>query len=155
MLKLGLPLVSCMALMGCKTTVDRETNAASETSPGSTVMYFDPFHGYQIVFFETPETSWLWYPGNRTSLPALVRYKGSDVCFKYGSHTFNPVIGKQGGSWDCTPRFILDGLAVASGEGDIFGLSDGTVPYRRRKCDGTDGFARVNVDPGLYKQGCG
>lgn len=119
-----------------------------------TVMLFDPHHGFQIVFFETAQKSWLWYPGNRKSLPADVRQDAKQLCFRYGGRSYNPVTDKRGGDWACTPRFVHEGLTVASEDGDVFNLAGGQVPYVRGKCDGTQRFGRGSVDPGLYRQGC-
>ncbi|WP_019298004.1 MULTISPECIES: hypothetical protein [unclassified Leisingera] len=127
----------------------------AQTAADQTLMLFDPQHGFQIVYFASEEQSWLWYPGNRISLPASVRQEADRICFKYPAESFNPVTKAVGGNWNCIPNFLHDGLTVAAAEGDVFNLSAGTVPYRRSKCDGTGRFGRGTVDPGLYRQGCG
>lgn len=131
-----------------------ESAAPVEEASPRTVMLFDPFHGFQIVFFESAQKSWLWYPGNGQSLPADVRQNSEQLCFKYGHKTYNSVTGRGGGEWSCTPRFLHDGLIVASVRGDVFDLRGGRVPYVRDKCDGTQRLGRGSVDPGLFRQGC-
>lgn len=131
-----------------------ESEILAVSNSPKTVMLFDPYHGFQIVFFETPQKSWLWYPGNGNSLPAHVRQDPKQICFKYGRETYNSVIERRGGRWSCMHRFVHEGLTVASEAGDVFNLASGQVPYVRRRCDGTQRFGRGSVDPGLFRQGC-
>ncbi|MFC4217344.1 hypothetical protein ACFP4H_20775 [Pseudophaeobacter arcticus] len=149
---LGLSLLVLQA--GCEENLGVDTNSALEAVPAKTVMLFDPQHGFQIVFFETAQKSWLWYPGNRESLSADVRQDSKQLCFKYRRNSNNPVTDKRGGGWSCLPRFLHEGLTVASEVGDVFNLAGGHAPYIRGKCDGTQRFGRGTVDPGLYRQGC-
>ena len=94
-----------------------------------TIMYFGPGHGTQVEYYAPNGVSWLWYPGNRTSLPGRYKVEGSNICFQYGPNTYNPVTGSRGGTWECGPIAFHDNSIVETLQGDVFDLADGTIPF--------------------------
>ena len=110
----------------------------------STYLSYDFAHGYQVTYYESPNRSWLWYPGNRIALPAAWKLDGEKVCWRYGGNTYNPATKEDGGNFSCTSktRSLFTKVGVLSG--DVFGLASGEIPYVRAKCDAPDQFQIVD-----------
>ena len=114
-------------------------------------MTFDPGHGTQVAYFSPDGTEYLWYPGNRVIVKAsyeLRRGKSTrmmvrtadglqpreaaihDICFKYGSNTYNPVTKRGGGKWECRAVLSFNQFVRERMPSDVFGLSRRTaVPF--------------------------
>ena len=84
---------------------------------------FSPGHGMQIEYLAADGATWLWYPGNTKVLPGEWKAEGSDLCFRYGKNSYNPVTRHKGGGWECTPLTVYNQTLVSSTKGDIFGLA--------------------------------
>jgi hypothetical protein len=103
----------------------------------STVRHYDALHGAQVEFLGTDGKTALWYPGNSRPVFGFWKIKqtfdGPDMCFLYGSNTYNPVTKQGGGSWECGDASLyLIGMAE-SVEGDLFRLMTGRVPFALSK----------------------
>ena len=131
---------------------------------GTSYLSWDPSHGFQVTFYETPERSWLWYGGNNIALPAqwkkepraqselgkpLTGVLDHRVCWKYGTDTYNPSTKKGGGEFDCTLAINTLQMTVGAIDGDVFNLKSGQVPYIRKKCDAPDEF-EIRTDITLW-----
>jgi len=99
-----------------------------------THMSFNSGHGTQVFFVRPDGTEFLWYPGNRvivvskwqlvqrlTSSVPPIQY--ADLCFQYGTNTYNPVTKQQGGQWECRPAGVVAKSTVERARGDVFGLA--------------------------------
>jgi hypothetical protein len=84
---------------------------------------YSPGHSMQIEYLAADGASWLWYPGNTKVLAGEWKAEGSDLCFRYGKNTYNPVTRQKGGGWDCAPLKVYNQTLVSSTKGDIFGLA--------------------------------
>lgn len=84
---------------------------------------YSPGHGMQIEYLAADGASWLWYPGNTKVLPGEWKTEGSDICFRYGKNTYNPVTRHKGGGWECSSLKNYNSTLVSSTKGDIFGLT--------------------------------
>jgi hypothetical protein len=106
-----------------------------------TSMSFAPGHGTQVSYLQPDGMEFLWYPGNAVVLPARwdivarttrtePRKEYADICFKYGTNTYNPVTNQVGGKWECRPAHFNARFTVDRADGDIFGLAKRrTVPF--------------------------
>ncbi len=102
---------------------------------GATLVTRDPNsfvqeHGTQVEFHAEDGTSYLWYPGNRSIVIGNWRTQSSsrgrtEICYRYGPSTFNPVTQRSGGSWECATRSFQNSEFL---EGNPFGLKVGPVP---------------------------
>lgn len=106
---------------------------------------YEPSHGTQIEYTSANGQAWLWYPGNTVIIPGEWKRKDSaenyefpanegegktytvpktEICFRYGKNTHNPVTGHRGGGFECNPialmKLLSDETIVS---GDIFGLA--------------------------------
>jgi hypothetical protein len=100
----------------------------------STVRHYDALHGSQVEYLAADGRTALWYPGNAVPVTGQWKIKGSfdgpDMCFMYGQNTYNPVTQQGGGAWECGDASLyLIGMAEAV-KGDVFGLSQGRVPFK-------------------------
>ncbi len=134
-----------MALLaGCAPLVGVNANSTTPPSPkakqrlqgGTTNMTFSA-HGTQVEFLGKDGRTALWYPGNSVVLPGRWKLVGADVttnfedniCFMYGSNTYNPLTMQSGG-WECEGVATYDGGIVDRVAGDPFGLGKrGAVPF--------------------------
>jgi hypothetical protein len=103
---------------------------------------FTSGHGTQVTYMHPNGAVFLWYPGNTVVLPGKWQIVPSgsrpqsegqyaDICFQYGSNTYNPVTGRPGGKWECRPAHTLEHSTVDRTDGDVFGLATRTaVPFR-------------------------
>lgn len=116
---------------------------------GRTVFYFDESHGNQIEYFAPDGRAQLWYPGNRAVVSGSwkITHNSDDpnlagICFRYGANSYNPVTKEYGGKWNCSSfERHTEILPTRSIVGDIFGLSDNTIPMV------LPAKPRVNIEP--------
>lgn len=117
-----------VGLAGCNLVTNEDSIAVVETNPvegptaaniardvdvfrsfiaGKTFRAFDPQHGNQVEFFARDGTVSLWYPGNSDLVPGRwiaepLNINGpTQICFKYGLDSFNPVTERRRGNWEC------------------------------------------------------
>ncbi len=92
-------------------------------------------HGTQIEYLAPDGSTYLWYPGNRNIVVGGwdVRRSGNktQMCFRYGPNTYNPVTEESGGKWECIVLSNYMIFQIDRQKGDMFGLSESkAVPYR-------------------------
>jgi hypothetical protein len=116
------------------------TSEAREFLSCKTRMSFMQGHGTQVSFTAPDGKVFLWYPGNRVVLSGQweVRLRAissrstlsiyAEICFRYGTNTFNPVTGTAGNTWGCMPADLLASLTTDSADGDLFNLHQRPVP---------------------------
>ncbi len=96
---------------------------------GNTHWIYDVFHGTQVEYNAPDGRTFLWYPGNTRILPGRWEVRKGfivpELCFLYGTNTYNPVTGLRGGKWECDTVKRLGYIM----RGDPFGLSRG-LPVR-------------------------
>lgn len=103
---------------------------AAERQSDVTVMSYGRSHGTQVEYLGSNGMSYLWYPGNRVVLPAPWKYQKNQICYLYGTNTYNPVTKQPGGSWECQPIATSKQTTVETAKGDVFGLAQRkTVPF--------------------------
>jgi hypothetical protein len=91
---------------------------------------FGPGHGTQVSYMRGDGAVFLWYPGNRVVLRGHWRIEDRKICFRYGPNTYNPVTGRGGGGWECSPIGAFSRTTVDRVPGDVFGLSSrNAVPF--------------------------
>lgn len=120
-------------------TTHSNGSRSSATPPGSakrefpfadkTLLFYDPSHGNQIEYFAPDGKCYLWYPGNKRALPGHWRMEGDNICFLFGSNTYNPVTGEIGGNWDKRPFNHFAKTVARTADGDVHGLATGQVPH--------------------------
>ena len=100
---------------------------------GKTVFFYENAHGNQVEYFAPDGFAYLWYPGNRVSVPSQWKIEPSllgnaaQICFKYPNRSYNPVTKKFGGKWECRPFFLFESnMNDTKLSGDVFGLSLGS-----------------------------
>jgi len=91
-------------------------------------------HGFQVSYYDSAKSSWLWYPRNAVSLPEEWKLEDKKLCFKHPSNTYNPVGKSRGGEFKCQSIDLSRKIVVARLDGDPFELKSGKVPSRRDKC---------------------
>lgn len=101
----------------------------------TTTRIWDKGHGTQVEYLSAGGKAFLWYPGNRSVVvgdwKTQAREGGSvsEICFRYGQESYNPVTGQSGGTWSCrNATGYLVNLDVIV-RGDPFNLTSGRVPY--------------------------
>lgn len=79
-------------------------------------------HGTQIEYLAANGQTFLWYPGNATAVKGrwklqMARY-GLEMCFLYGESSRNPLIGQQGGQWECdmAAYYLLNRDEIVAGD---------------------------------------
>lgn len=97
--------------------------SATERPSDVTVMSYGRGHGTQVEYLGSNGMSYLWYPGNRVVLPAPWKYQKDQICYLYGSNTYNPVTKERGGKWECQPIATSKLTRVETARGDVFGLA--------------------------------
>ncbi len=95
----------------------------------TTNIYYGNSHGVQVEFTSKKGGSFLWYPGNRRVVSGSWKQKGKNICFQYGSNTYNPVTKRSGGKWECQRVKYQNTLLKYSCKNDVFNLSSGKIPY--------------------------
>jgi hypothetical protein len=111
---------------------------ARELLIGKTHMTFSGGHGTQVSYLRSDGVEFLWYPGNAV----VVRGKWdiakhateprgyADICFLYGTNTYNPVTRRVGGNWECRPAHLYVRSIIDRADGDVFGLAKrAAVPF--------------------------
>lgn len=92
----------------------------------TTTVSFNFGHGTQIEHLDADGGAHLWYPGNRRMVHGLWEVRDiagrTNMCFKYGSNTYNPETQQSGGSWECSNLHNYIFFNVDSQQGDPFGL---------------------------------
>ncbi|WP_170763836.1 hypothetical protein [Ruegeria lacuscaerulensis] len=111
--------------------------------PGFTYASFDAGHGYQVEYLSPDGRAYLWYPGNRKTVVGKWKILLDEVCYRYGSNTFNPQTRQRGGSWNCEYTGILGYRVTAFQQGDVFNLKSGNLPYVRKRCELPKGLEQV------------
>jgi len=92
-------------------------------------MTFDRGHGTQVEYIGPGGTSYLWYPGNKIILPGKWQQQAgsskqrSQICFKYGPNSYNPVTHVYGDKWECEDMSLYTSVVVEQARGDVFGLA--------------------------------
>jgi hypothetical protein len=95
-----------------------------------TVLFYEPSHGNQIVYYGPNGKNYLWYPGNRIVVTGDWWGDGQDLYVRYGANTYNPVTHEDGGDWVRIPLLGAGSIPVIDAvPGDVFALSTGRVPY--------------------------
>jgi hypothetical protein len=104
-----------------------------------THMSFSAGHGTQISYLRSDNIEVLWYPGNAVLVRGRWRIAEhaneppggyADICFQYGTSSYNPVTGRTGGEWECRPAHVYARSMVEHSDGDVFGLANRTaVPF--------------------------
>lgn len=135
----AIPVAAALLVAGCSASAPRSTapfgsddrSSAPLAYAGRTIVFHDPLHGTQVEHYAAGGEAFLWYPGNRRTVPGRweVRTAKQRICFRYGTQTFNPVTRRRGGAWNCTPLRLHRRLARASCAGDPFGLASGRLPF--------------------------
>ncbi len=110
---------------------------------GLTYASFDPDHGYQVEYLSPDGRAYLWYTGSRKSVIGECKTHLYEVCYRYGSNTFNPQTLQRGGSWNCEYAVILGYRVTACQQSYIINLKSGRLPYVRERCDLPKGLAQV------------
>lgn len=95
---------------------------------GKTLLFFDLSHGNQIEYLDPNGYCYLWYPGNYIILVGRWRIDESNIYFKYGSNTFNPVTTIVGGNWEKCHVVLWSISMVDEMTGDIFELTE-RIPF--------------------------
>lgn len=102
-------------------------------------------HGNQIEFIAANGRTRLWYPGNDVILsgqwkvvrePFRLPSRGiecrsvvvTQICFRYGTPSVNPLTGVRGTQWSCDPFTGLRGRIRETAPGDPLGLAKSTEP---------------------------
>lgn len=116
--------------------INSSSEALRNAVSGATLVTRDPNsliqeHGTQVEFNAEDGTSYLWYPGNQSIVVGEWRTQSSsrgrtELCYRYGSSTYNPVTQRTGGSWSCSAESFQSTEFV---EGNPFGLRGGPVPF--------------------------
>lgn len=110
-----------------------------------TVFFSGGGHGTQVEYFANDGRAYLWYRGNRASVPSNWKTASPSngdipgppipitqgdvaICFQYPSRSYNPATKTFGGEWQCRSSFLFAENIVAILEGDLFNLSSGRLP---------------------------
>lgn len=108
--------------------------AFSEFLSNTTIKNWDDQHGTQIEYHSVDGRTWLVYPGNTRAVKGQWQVQSSNgqtqICYRYGIRTYNPVTRRQGGKWECSAAiFIL--LADEVVDGDVLRLQGrGAFPQK-------------------------
>lgn len=116
--------------------INSSPEALENALSGATLITRDPNsfvqqHGTQVEYHAVNGKSYLWYPGNQSVVTGEWRTQQSSrgqtqVCYRYGPSTYNPVTQQAGGSWTCNKRYFQDSEFL---NGNPFGLRAGRVPF--------------------------
>lgn len=135
-------LASCGASIGDVPSLNLERFKFSQNPiemrnqlAGNTAKFDDARHGTQIEYFDPSGRAYLWYPGNRVSVPSEWKIEpgstassSATICFRYSSRSYNPVTRQFGGQWECRSSRIFGQSMTALIDGDEFDLSSGRIP---------------------------
>ena len=89
-------------------------------------------HGTQVEYHAPNGKAYLWYPGNSQIVVSdweirPSQHKNPQLCYRYGTNTYNPVTDTRGGKWECGDIRYSDMDIL---RGNPFGLRPGDVPKR-------------------------
>ncbi len=112
-------------------------------TPGKTYASFDVGHGYQVEYLAANGRAYLWYPGNSRVVVGEWKKVLDEICYRYGSNTFNPQTLRRGGGWNCSYIGKLRNFTIGYADGDPFALTTRRVPYILAKCDMPKGIRRL------------
>ena len=95
------------------------------------------WYGTQIEYHHPDGRSFLWFPGNKSAVPANWEVRpfsfgaGShEICWQYPTSSKNAVTGVRGGNWECYPDSVYNADLTSALVGDPFGLASMEVPYQ-------------------------
>jgi hypothetical protein len=104
-------------------------NQARARYANKTHMTFSSDHGTQVEYMQSDGASFLWYPGNAAMVPGHWKIEAGksssplQICFRYGTNTYNPSTHKRGGEWECGPETRQNDFTVERADGDVFNLA--------------------------------
>jgi hypothetical protein len=89
-------------------------------------------HGTQVEYHAPNGKTYLWYPGNSKIVVGdweirPSQHKSPELCYRYGTDTYNPVTRTDGGNWRCGDIRYSDMDIL---RGNPFRLRPGDVPRR-------------------------
>lgn len=91
----------------------------------TTVRTWSEDHGTQIEYHSADGQTWLVYPGNMRAVRGRWEIRGPAgnprICYLYGPNTYNPVLDRPGGRWNCWPA-AFDVTAKEVVDGDVLRL---------------------------------
>lgn len=131
-------LVACLVLAACSSGSNRvrllplpESGVAHAASlPNTTRMTTMLGHGTQVTYFSGDGDVYLWYPENAKVLRGQWNFRPaegvgmSEMCFRYGANSFNPVTRRSGGDWQCADYRKTALWEVEVRDGDVFRLGE-------------------------------
>ncbi len=109
-------LATALVLMNLKSVVsfglDSNWNTleyVNERFSNLTSRMYDSAHGTQIYYTSSNGRVYLVYPGNsivlkghwKARMGGVPTNRFVELCFKYGSNTYNPSTKRRGGNWAC------------------------------------------------------
>jgi hypothetical protein len=101
---------------------------------GNTILTFNMFHGAQYEYMGSNGISYLWYGNNDRALKGNYYITGegvrSEICWIYGSGTYNPITRQSGAKPDCSNLSHYLSRIREMADGDVLKLSSGSVPFR-------------------------
>ncbi|MEP3392841.1 MAG: hypothetical protein ABJN34_04135 [Litoreibacter sp.] len=120
----------------------------------TTIKDWDDRHGTQIEYHSTDGRTWLVYPGNTRAVQGQWQLQSSNgqpqMCYLYGTGSYNPVTRRKGGNWECTPA-ILTLLADEVVDGDVLRLQGrGAFPQQmppRVNVSISEAMAAIGLQP--------
>ena len=100
------------------------------------MMTYDGAHGTQVEYIASNGKTRLLYPGNKVVLEGRWKLERTakptvfNLCFKYGTNTYNPATGATGGAWECQPAGYYLAAVTDHMKGDVLGLAKSLdVPF--------------------------
>lgn len=111
-------------------TAESARNYLADTTLGD----WNRLHGTQIEYLAANGRAYLWYPGNRKPVSGEwetrnARLGAAEICFRYGTNTYNPVTRTSGGSWECQGVYQYTAWKFERVVGDPFHLESGRLPF--------------------------
>lgn len=140
--------ISILLLSILSAFIFQSANAGQKNYKNRTIVYYGGGHSVQVEYYSPKGRAYLWYPGNRRSVPGKWKISGSNICFTYGTNTYNPVTKRKGrAAFRCSPITRHANSKKYACSGDVFKLKTGRLPYVlkrgvwqlariRRKCGG-------------------
>lgn len=101
---------------------------------GATTLDYSEQHGTQVEYMAADGRAYLWYPGNSRVVVGqwktqTARNGAGEICFRFGTNTYNPVTKTRGGYWNCRNGRGFIFLEEEYTTGDPFNLESGRIPY--------------------------
>ena len=108
----------------------QSASAGQKDYKNRTIVYYGGGHSVQVEYYSPKGRAYLWYPGNRRSLPGKWKISESKICFTYGTNTYNPVTKRKGrAAFRCSPIRRHAKNKKYACLGDVFKLRTGRLPY--------------------------